>query len=237
MLSDITIVAIVFALILLVVFFSAVVLYLAFRIKEAFRKETRRGATVAKVAFLIGILFLAGGIFYFAANSLANSESPPEPSPSSSPSPISSSSIMPSVSPTPSSPTASSSGTPNATTQPSFTSNPGTFLSLSVAYPPTAKMNSTITITFTITNPSLETAHSAVLETNSLFQIFQLELSTKPIIGNVINVGDVPQGTTIVTLQLLSPKQSRNFNDTITLIYQEATSKITQSINISIRGN
>ena len=227
--SDITIIAIVFALILLVVFFSAVILYLAFRIKEAFGKETRRGATIAKVAFLIGILFLAGGIFYFAANSLANSGRIPEPS--SSPLITSSPSPVPGISPPQSSTSPSPSGT-----QPSATPPSGPVLALNVAYPPTAKMNSTITITFTISNPSTQTAHSAVLETNSLFQVFQLVSST-PVVGNIINVGDVPQGNTIITLQLISPKQSREFSDTVTLIYQEATSQVTQSINISIRGN
>ena len=83
MIPDLTIIGIVFALILAIIFFSAVVLYLAFRIKETFRKETRKGFTVVKIGFLIGILFLAGGIFYFFANSLGNMAGPsPTPIPS-----------------------------------------------------------------------------------------------------------------------------------------------------------
>ena len=67
---DLSILGIVFALILFIIFSSAVVLYLAFRIKETFRKEKKRGIGAAKIAFLIGILFLAGGSFYFFARNL-----------------------------------------------------------------------------------------------------------------------------------------------------------------------
>ncbi len=65
-----SIIGIVFAFILFIIISSAIVLYLAFRIKETFRGETRRGVEAVKVAFLIGILFLVGGGFYFLAQSL-----------------------------------------------------------------------------------------------------------------------------------------------------------------------
>jgi len=60
--------------------FAAIVLYLAFRIKETFREEKSRGILVAKIAFLIGILFLAGGSFYFFARTLTPPPPPPPPS-------------------------------------------------------------------------------------------------------------------------------------------------------------
>src|SRR5512138_3801167 len=69
---SLTVIAILFTLVLLLIFFSAVVLYLAFRVKETFRKETKRGTNIVKTAFLIGTLFLAGGIMYFSASTLAN---------------------------------------------------------------------------------------------------------------------------------------------------------------------
>ena len=79
---DLTAIGIVFALILVIIFFSAVVLYLAFRIKETFRKETRKGVTIVKIGFLIGTLFLAGGVFYFFASTVGNITQPtPEPTP------------------------------------------------------------------------------------------------------------------------------------------------------------
>ncbi len=71
----------VFAIILFIIFFSAIVLYLAYRIKETFRAETRRGITITKIVFLIGILFLAGGSFYFFANTVATSNSDPSSEP------------------------------------------------------------------------------------------------------------------------------------------------------------
>jgi hypothetical protein len=226
---DIAIIAIVLALILLVVFFSAVVLYLSFRLKETFRKETRRGATIAKTAFLIGILFLAGGIFYFFANTLANIN---QPAPTASPTPTGSPSPTPTLSPSPS-PMLSPSPSPTATPTPS----PHPALSLSISYPPTAKMSSQITMSFTIVNPTGSAVHAAAIQTNVLFQIFAVQSSTYPVVGNVINIGDVPPGTTIVSLELLAPNRPREVNDTITLVYQEMINPITQEITISVRGN
>ena len=73
----------VFAIILFIVFFSAIVLYLAYRIKETFRSETRRGIVVIKIVFLVGILFLAGGSFYFLANTFPTSSADPTHEPPS----------------------------------------------------------------------------------------------------------------------------------------------------------
>ena len=78
---DLSVIGIVFALILFIIFFAAVVLYLAFRIKETFREEKKRGMLAVKVAFLIGILFLAGGSFYFFAQVLTPQSSLPDTTP------------------------------------------------------------------------------------------------------------------------------------------------------------
>jgi hypothetical protein len=80
---DASIAGMVFAIILFIVFFSAIVLYLAYRIKETFRSETRRGIVVIKIVFLVGILFLAGGSFYFLANTFPTSSADPTHEPPS----------------------------------------------------------------------------------------------------------------------------------------------------------
>ena len=235
---DLTIIAIVFALILIIIFFSAVVLYLSFRIKETFRKETRRGATIAKTAFLIGILFMAGGIFYFFANTLTNINQPNptgSPFPSASPTPGTTSSPLPTNSPSP-----TINPTPTTTLQPTPSTSPTLSPStpkLSVAYPPTGRMNSIITITITIINPTATTLHSASIETNILFQEFTLQSSTSTVVGNVIVIGDLPTGTTIVSLTLQTQNRPRDVVDTLSLVYQEMTEAITQQISISIRAN
>jgi len=73
MTTDLSIIGIVLAIILFIIFFAAVVLYLSFRIKETFREEKKRGMLAVKIGFLIGILFLAGGSFYFFAQILSPS--------------------------------------------------------------------------------------------------------------------------------------------------------------------
>ena len=193
MTPDLTILGIVFALILVIIFFSAVALYLAFRIKETFRKETRKGFTIVKIGFLIGILFLAGGIFYFFANNLGNIAGP---------------------SPTPS----------------------GPYLALSVSYPQTVTFNTLCTIDFTVINPTDAIAHGATIQANILFADFVIQSSTHEVVGNVIKIGDVAAGTTIISLQLLSSIKPGTVVDTVSLLFQEMTEPVTHQVTISIRG-
>ena len=204
---DLTVIGVVFALILLIIFFSAVVLYLSFRIKETFRKETRRGATVAKVAFLIGILFLAGGLFYFFANTFTNTT---EPSPSATP-------------------------TPSANPTPTPVNTP--VLTLSVSAPSQVGMNSELIITFTITNPTTFTANTVYLETSGLFSDFTLQSSTHDTTGSVINIGEVRSGVTVVSVELVAPDRARTLTNTVALNFQEMASPVTKSVTISVRGN
>jgi len=204
---DLTVIGVVFALILLIIFFSAVVLYLSFRIKETFRKETRRGATVAKVAFLIGILFLAGGLFYFFANTFTNTT---EPSPTATP-------------------------TPSANPTPTPVNTP--VLTLSVSAPSQVGMNSELIITFTITNPTTFTANTVYLETSGLFSDFTLQSSTHDTTGSVINIGEVRSGVTVVSVELVAPDRARTLTNTVALNFQEMASPVTKSVTISVRGN
>ena len=191
---DLTIIGIVFALILLIVFFSAVVLYLSFRIKETFRKETRKGFTIVKIGFLIGILFLAGGIFYFFANTLGNITNPGSMSPSS------------------------------------------PYLNLTVSYPASVTLNTNCTIGFTVINPTTATAHGATIQASLFFAEFIIQSSTHEVLGNVVNVGDVPSGTTIVSLELSAPDTSGMVSDTVSLLFQEMTAPVTQTITMSVEG-
>jgi hypothetical protein len=206
---DLAVIGGVFAIILLMIFFSAVVLYLSFRIKETFRKETRRGATVAKVAFLIGILFLAGGLFYFFANTFPNiTEPPPTPTP-----------------------------TPIPTASPTPTPSQSPVLTLSVSAPSQVAMNSELSISFTINNPTTFTANGVYLETGGLFSDFTLQSSTHETTGSVINIGEVPSGITIVSVELISPSRARTLTNTVTLNFQEMVNPLTESLTISVRGN
>lgn len=215
---DLTIIAIVFTLILLLVFFSAVVLYLSFRIKETFRKETKKGTNIIKTAFLIGVLFLAGAIFYFSAATLTNTN---QPTPTASPTPTTNP-TKPGNAPTPT-PTVSAS--PSSST-PTFTA----------FYPTATTMDSQITITFTIINPTSTVYKNAIIQTNTLFQSFTVTSATHDVNANIINIGDLPDGTTTVTLQLKAPNRPVEVLDTALLFYQGIQNQPSQQIAISVRG-
>jgi hypothetical protein len=189
---DLTAIGIVFALILVIIFFSAVVLYLAFRIKETFRKETRKGVTIVKIGFLIGILFLAGGIFYFFANTLGNI-------------------TQPTPSPTP-------------------------YLNLTISNPPSVTFNTNFTVSFTAINPTTATAHAATIQADLFFSDFTIQSSTHEVVGNVIKIGDVPSGTTVVSIKLLAPDKPGTVTDTVSLLFQEMTAPVTKEITVSVEG-
>jgi len=91
-------------------------------------------------------------------------------------------------------------------------------------------------MSFIITNPTESVAHGVAIQTNVLFEKFAIQSSTHEIVGNVIKIGDVPTGTTIISLELLAPSRPTEVNDTITLVFQEMTYPITQDISISVRG-
>ena len=236
---DFSIIAIVFTIILILVFFSAIVLYLSFRIRETFRKETNRGAKIALTAFLIGILFLAGAILYYSAASLTNPEQTNQPTPTvpptNQPTPKpTNSTIDPTSSPTPTPSNNGDQPTPTPTLTPTPNSNQtGTF---TVFYPSSTPLDSQIALTFTVINPSSITYKNAVIQTNTLFQSFTVISSTDTVNANIINVGDLPPGTSTVTLQLRAPNRPGTFTDTATLIYQSIQNELTQQIVITVRG-
>ena len=209
---DISIIGIVFAIILFIIFFAAVVLYLSFRIKETFREEKKRGMLAVKVAFLIGILFLAGGSFYFFAQ------------------------ILPSSSPTPSPEPDNPNDTPLPPSNDNGNENGKAELNMYISYPSRTRMNAEITMTFSITNPTEYIAHDVVIQTIVLFEYFNLVSSTHKVTGNVIEIGDISPGTTVSSLNLVASSKPREIRDTITLIFKEMTEQITQDISISVTG-
>jgi hypothetical protein len=161
MTADLSIIGIVFAIILFIIFFAAVTLYLSFRIKETFREEKKRGMLVVKIAFLIGILFLAGGSLYFFAKILSPTNG---------------------ISP--------SNGDQEQKPE----------LSMIISYPTEVTTNNQFTVTFTITNPTDFTAHDVLIQASSIFEDFTLISSSHDVTGNIIEVGNLSSGSTIVSL-------------------------------------
>jgi hypothetical protein len=98
-------------------------------------------------------------------------------------------------------------------------------------------MNTSITITFTIINSAGINIQGAVVQTNGLLQEFTAQQSNYPIVGNAVNVGALLPGTTIVSLQLGVPSRPVNFSGTVTLVYEDMLTPLTQQITISVRGN
>ena len=234
---DLSIIGIIFAIILFIIFFAAVVLYLSFRIKETFREEKKRGFLVVKVAFLIGILFLAGGSFYFFAEILSPSSPIPSLLPENTTDVISPSEPENSTNEIPSSePETPIDDNPWVPSDNTTNENGSPELSLIISYPSRIRMNTDITITFSITNPTKYIAHDVVIQTGILFEYFNIVSSTHTITGNAIELNDVSQGTTISSLNLAASNRPAEVRDTIILIFNEMTEQITKDVSISITG-
>jgi len=221
------------------VFFSAVVLYLSFRIRENFSKGTSR-AKITQTAFLIGILFLAGAILYYSAASLTSPgqtlQPTPTATPTNQPSPTLNPSFNPTISPTPEPTTHDNQPTPTQSPTPTTSSDPSQPASFTAFYPSTTSMGSQITLTFTIINPSSTTYRNGLIQTDTLFQSFTPISSTHTINANIIDVGDLMPGTTTITIQLQVSNSPGTVTDTATLIYQGAQNQPVQQITILVRG-
>ncbi len=215
MLNSLSILGIVFALVLFLIAVSAIVLYIAFRVKEAFREEGKRGVTVVKVAFLIGTLFLAGGGLYFFGRVITQpsfSTVTPQPTPTlTTPSPT--------ITPPP---------TPSGTKKEELT--------LTVTYPSRVRLRSVFTVTFTITNPTKTTMHDVNIHLNMLLEYCSVESSTHKLTGNMVEVGEVPPGTVVCQLNLVSPTKPTKIHEKVTLTYREMSKPIIQEVNIAVTG-
>lgn len=229
MLNSLSILGIVFALVLFLIAFSAIILYIAFRVKEALREEGKRGVTVVKVAFLIGTLFLAGGGLYFFGRVITQTPiSTVTPTPTATPKPTTT--PLPSPTPTPSLPLPTITETPT----PSETEKPR--LTLTVTYPSRVRIRSKFTVTFTIINPTETTVHDVTIHLSMLLEQFSVESSSHKLVGNVIEVGEAPPGTIICQLNLISPTKPTKAHETVTLTYREMSKPITQEIEIAVTG-
>ena len=233
---DLSIIGIVFAIILFIIFFAAIVLYLSFRIKETFREEKKKGFLVVKVGFLIGILFLAGGSFYFFAQIL-------NPSPVTLPESENTTDVIPPFEPdTPSNDTAPTEPEIPTDNTPPTPANETTDepeipeLNLIVSYPSKIRMNTEVNMTFSITNPTESVAHDVVIQTSSLFDYFSILSSTHTVTGAAIELGDILPGTTICSLTLLSSNRPNEVRETMILIFNEMTEQLTKDVSISITG-
>jgi hypothetical protein len=99
-------------------------------------------------------------------------------------------------------------------------------------------MNTLLSIGFIVNNPTGSAAHVAYIETNGLFVDFSVQSSTHEVVGgNVINIGYVPSGAEVVSVELLSPNRAGAFSYTIILRFHEMTAPISQNLSIQVRGS
>lgn len=233
--SDYTIIGLVLAISVAIILLSGLALYISFRVRETLREEKGRGARAAKVGFLIGLLFLSGGVFYFFASGFnANAGS------TSTVSLTTQSSISTSSQSTTSQSTSSTSKT-------STSSSGGQSVSMNVQCPTSGGSviaGATFNCTVTIYNLGSPTYQSATLVSSGDFAQFAFQSCSKTINGNPasctassstqIAVGDIAPGTTVLTLGVVAPSSNGQKSCTLTLASPGMAQTIMQTFTIQV---
>lgn len=230
--SDYTIIGTVLAIAVAILLLSGLALYVAFRVRETLRDEKGRGARAAKVAFLIGLLFLSGGVFYFFASGF-NVQTGTLTSSTTISSVSSSLATSQTTSSTSSGTSISSTTSITTATSSSATTSTTTTLSSSsqaVSMPPPQCPSQVTTgqvfeCTIYIYNLGSTTFSSAVIVSSGTFYDFTFVSCTESANGggstsvsvsaHTISVGNIVPGTTVLTLTVQAPSQPGQYGDNV----------------------
>lgn len=212
--SDYTIVGTVLALAVAILLLSGLALYVAFRVRETLRDERGGGARAAKVAFLIGLLFLSGGVFYFFASGFNAGGTTSLISTGSTTSTSNSGASTSSMSST-SSPSTTEYSTSTSSTSTTTSSTSAGGVSMTVSCPSSASMGSTFKCTVTIDNTGGSTFQSAALTSQGDFTQFAITGCTETVNGyqstcsvvssTQVSAGSLGPGLTYLTLSVTPP--------------------------------
>ncbi len=239
--SDFTLIGTVLAVSIAIILLSGLALYVAFRLRETLRDEKGGGARAAKVAFLIGLLFLSGGVFYFFASGFN-----PQNGGSSTLTVTTGSGASTSTSTSSSSSTTSTSTTTSSTSTVSTTASaPGSSLSMSVSYPSSVGAGAGFYIQFTIYNNGASPVSGGSIDVGNLIYTFTINNATEcnpqcaaiTWSGSVINVGTVNPGATVVSIGVKAPAQPTQYSGSASLYYQGVTQPTTVTVTIRVTGH
>lgn len=235
--SDFTVVGTVLAVAVAILILSGLALYVAFRVRETFRDQKGKGAKVVTVAFLVGILFLSGGVFYFFASAL---------NPGTTQSASTTSSSVSSSSNSATSATSSSTTSVRSTSPASTASSTTQGVSM-----PTPQCPSQVTAgeifhcTIYIYNLGSTTYSTATLTASGTLYQFTFISCLESVNGgtplpvsttaHTISVGDIVPGTTVLTLTMQAPTQAgQNNNNVLTLTAPGLPQEISQTFSIQV---
>jgi hypothetical protein len=248
--SDYTIIGAVLAVSIAIILLSGLALYVAFRVRDTLKDERGRGARAAKVAFLIGLLFLSGGVFYFFASGFNSTGATPATSTTSSTKTTTETTTTTGTAPTtPTTSTASTTSlqTTTTTTTSAATTTPSSGpVTMSFTCPTPETASSVHTCTVTMVNQGATTYQSATLVSSGDFTQFVFQAGTcsetvngasascsVPTSGEVA-VGNLAPGTTVVTFDVTAPSTSGQKTCSLTLDAPGMPASVTSNYTIQV---
>ncbi len=238
--SDYTIVGTVLALAVAILLLSGLALYVAFRVRETLRDEKGGGTRAVKVAFLIGMLFLSGGVFYFFASGFSAPGGTSTVGPTTSFTSSASTSFTSSAATTPTQSTSSTSTTTSTATAPSQ--------SVSMPNPSCAGDRVTAGSTFTcyvyIYDSGSATYSSATLVSSGDFTKFAFlscsesvnsgSATPVPCSSNAVSVGSVVPNTIVLTLTVQAPSQSGQYSNCVFTLSANGLQPISVTFSVQV---
>ncbi len=217
--SDYSIIGTVLALAVAILLLSGLALYVAFRVRETLCDEKGGGTRTVKVALLIGMLFLSGGVFYFFASGFNS------PGGSSS---TNSYSITTSVSASTTGLTSTASSTTHGKTT---TTTASTTAAQDVIFPSPScagdrvTAGSTFECAIDIDNQGNAAYAGGTVVSDGDFSKFSFLGCTESVNGAAggpvgttsgsIAVGDVSPGTTVLSCSVQAPSQSGQYSNSV----------------------
>ena len=230
--SDFTIVGTVLALAVAILLLSGLALYVAFRLREMFHEEKGGSTRAVKVAFLVGLLFMSGGVFYFFASGFSASGGGTSQA-TSTPSGISSSSTSltsTTAGASTTSPTTVSSTTDttvstatSSTATDSTSAGQGVYLPAPSCASSRVTAGSTFSCSITVDNEGSSTYTGGSVYSGGDFSKFAFlscsetvngaQMGSTPTYSNYIAVGDLSPGTTVLTCSIQAPAQAGQYNN------------------------
>ena len=219
-LSVVSIVGTVLALAVAILLLSGLALYVAFRIRETFREEKGGSARAAKVAFLVGLLFLSGGVFYFFASGFS---APGIQTVQTGSTTTSSSALI--TQSTLSSSTTTSLATTTTTATSTDSGAQGVTMPVPSCQGSRVTAGSTFTCEIYVYDQGNTAFDSGTVVSSGDFAKFVFLNCTESVNGGpdtlvptsstTISVGSVEPGTTVLTLTVRAPSQSGQYNSCV----------------------
>jgi len=219
--SDFSLVGTVLAVSVAILILSGLALYVAFRVRETLREGKGKSGNLVKVAFLVGLLFLSGGAFYYFAGGFGTNAGG-----------------------TTQTTNGGTSVSTSSSTTVTSTSSTGGIVTWQVTYPSTVTFGKGFYVQVSVYNSGSAGLSSGSLDLGNLGAVFTVTnatacnpgCSSTTWTGSAVQIGELDPGQTTLNIGLRAPSSPTQFSGEVVLNYQGEPQPLTQAVTIKVSG-